>query len=103
MVCFRLKTRIKREFVRLVCMIGTVTLLKFGPFPSKFPKGTGITKDLNFYGLRVVSRSSRRWMEMVPGVRESNTTVSKIRCLFTKRRGKCKVSLSRSERIQQQK
>jgi hypothetical protein len=77
MVCFRLKTRIKREFVRLVCMIGTVTLLKFGPFPSKFPKGTGITKDLNFYGLRVVSRSSRRWMEMLPGVRESNTTVSK--------------------------
>jgi hypothetical protein len=45
---FSMKNRIKREFVLLVCVIGTVTLLKFGPFPSKFPKGTRINNDLNF-------------------------------------------------------
>jgi hypothetical protein len=42
------KNRIKREFVLLVCMIATATLLKFIPFPSKFPKETGINNDLNF-------------------------------------------------------
>jgi hypothetical protein len=45
---FSMKNRIKREFVLLVCVIGTVTLLKFGPFPSKFPKGTRMNNDLNF-------------------------------------------------------
>jgi hypothetical protein len=37
-------------------------------------------------------------MEMPSGVRERNTTVSKINCLFTKRKGKCEIALSRSEK-----
>jgi hypothetical protein len=47
---FSMKNRIKREFVLLVCVIGTVTLLKFGPFPSKFPKGTGLLRIQIFMG-----------------------------------------------------
>jgi hypothetical protein len=45
---FSMKNRIKPEFVLLVCMIATATLLKFVPFPCKFPKETAINNDLNF-------------------------------------------------------
>jgi hypothetical protein len=38
-------------------VIGTVTLLKFGAFSSKFSKETRINNDLKLYGLRFVSCS----------------------------------------------
>jgi hypothetical protein len=44
---FLMKNWLKREFVLLVRIIATATLLV--SFPSNFPKGTGINNDLNFY------------------------------------------------------